>query len=419
MGKQAKRPPSFSAMGPLSLADAKRFPHALVDALQMSAAGSECMARLAAVLNAGLLVSEDYAGLGTMSLALRLLHHACKRKGVVQDGLFGVHVHRASDRDPLCQAVLGANEGLCKWHRAAHIFGDILERLPAEVRDTLQVLQPEPTADPADAKHALQVMAEVLVANEDVFTAESHAHCVLHNKACPLNVSAESLHALLHQKLPHAEGMFDDEGVVLEQKRPWTINTAGHTCTGWSMRGRRAGMLHESGLPFLTWAAERRSRKEDVTFAECTPNFQVEEMRKAFPNHYRRHRVFNALLHPESVVWCGPPAEACQAVFESVFMRTTVLDAHELCVATEEESLAYMERVAQRRGKTLQGKRLADVDVTQILSPSAVRRYIAYENKMKAEACYSGGVQIVVTTLLALAGVIRLTYLCLACARVV
>ena len=401
MGKRARRPPSFAAAGPADLAEAKQFPTALLTALATSADGEACLARLQQVLYQGLVVGEEYAGMGTMSMALKFVMRSCKQRGVARPDSFGVVTFRASDIDPLCRDLFGLDRQKCPYARSRHVFGDILDRLTPTFRDSLTTLMPGPGDTAADTAVAAEHVASILQANErELFNKHTAAWCYLHKRECPLYASAAALDDIA-VKEKRLTSILDEHGELIAERRPWQINTAGHSCKGWSMRGLRGGMAHEpSGLPMLTWTCQGRSMDEDIVFAECTPAFDVQELARGFPHHelitlyvgpqllgfpHRRHRVLNALVNRRSTIWLGPSQEKAQASFDAIFMRTTVMDAHDLCTASPEESLQYMERLASRHGKTLHGARLDAINVPELLSPSAVQRYNAYREKMLTE----------------------------------
>ena len=404
MGKVGRKPPSFCAPGPATLEEVKDYPSALLAALQTGDdQGAERVSRLLDALHMGMVVEEDYSGIGSMSMSLRMIQHILRKQGLQQQqqSPFGLVVHRAADKDELCRSVF-LDKMLCKWKRTSHVFGDILEKLPAELLQTLSLLLPDAGSSAEQQQQNIEVMDQVLRAHEqEVFKPQSTCWCYLHKKHCALQLHDTALAQLVEQRRQRAA--LSEDGTWEAGMRPLRVNTAGHTCVGWSSRGSRGGMAHESALPMMVWASSCRSTETDIVFAECTPQFPPGELLQKFPGYemvtlyvgperlgfpHRRHRVFNALLRQESLLWVGPPQEMCQHAFDSLFMRSTVLDADTLCVATDGERLQYLERFAAVRGKTLRGHAgsLSSVDVRQLLSPSAVRRYQQYEQQMLEEA---------------------------------
>ena len=142
-----------------------------------------------------------------------------------------------------------------------------------------------------------------------------------------------------------------------ETERPWLTNHAGHACAVWSCRGKQEGSDHETQRPFSIWTAERTQLSEDVVFGECTVRFPPNELEKAIPGRQllsfyvgpeqlgwpvRRPRVLNALLNPDTTIWCGPDSYADD--FASLFHRVCTVDGNLLCLSSQAERQEYMQR---------------------------------------------------------------------------
>ena len=75
---------------------------------------------------------------------------------------------------------------------------------------------------------------------------------------------------------------------------PLTIEVAGTPFVGWSILGKRQGVLHESHLAFLTWAGKTRLASPMLIIHECTAAFPVSLLEYWFDDKY------------EIFPWCTP-----------------------------------------------------------------------------------------------------------------
>ena len=80
---------------------------------------------------------------------------------------------------------------------------------------------------------------------------------------------------------------------------PLTIEVAGTPCVGWSILGKRQGVLHESHLAFLTWAGKTRLASPMLIIHECTAAFPASLLEYWFDDKYE---ICSMVLDP---LWMG------------------------------------------------------------------------------------------------------------------
>ena len=85
-------------------------------------------------MEAGVVVTSSYSGVGSDAVACSMLEHAAKQQGLVYgdsqaDGCRAVSVYAACDIDPTCQALL-ANHGGC--FAPQHVYGDLCCMVPPQ-----------------------------------------------------------------------------------------------------------------------------------------------------------------------------------------------------------------------------------------------------------------------------------------------
>ena len=335
------RLPSFTIAGPESLQALFEFPSNVLSSLVAGTDGQVRRQRLLTNLARpdALHLSTDYSGMDTIQMAFQHLEVEMKRLHFLDRHAKAFRYYRASDISPLCRSVLGTDSSIATPSHE-HIFGDLNDRLGAEVRSVLDSLMPDAKATKSEQQVAMQAIKEkVIEVAPQVFTPESTAPCHLHGGHCRLQ--------------------------PLERKG-WAVNAAGHTCVAWSPRGGRSGEAHPSSRAFSVWSAERHQLREDIVFAECSSWFPPEVLQAAVPSHtmvslfvgpdllgwpVRRQRVFNVLLNPETTEWVGPPNPTdYQALFSELFSRNCLTDADIfLCAPGSDVCSYYAELMEARR----------------------------------------------------------------------
>ena len=311
--------------------------------------------RLSKNLSMGWIVTEDYAGMACMSMALTAGANAAKRLSLIPQDCDPFVLFRACDVDPLCIRVLGGADPAiitCKADRPLHVHVDLNGRLPQSLRGSLDMLAPTVSMKADDRKRCYDCMRNVLEEQAaSLFFKESKAFCAKHDKDCPV-------HPPRLASTRSFSSNNNDDAVLDEASRPWISNHAGHTCIGWSARGKREGEAHESNRAFLIWTAERRQANEDVVFAECTVHFPPKVLCDAVPGRkcvtlfagpeqlgwpHRRARILNALINLDTCVWMGSdnPGEE----FAYLFHRVNVADGSTLTIAPTQDGVLADKRL--------------------------------------------------------------------------
>lgn len=157
-----------------------------------------------------------------------------------------------------------------------HQFGDILDRLPDDVRRKCESLQATVLAEWKSAKemfkgsedHPPQISKEELdekkVNLSDSYLAalcseldqtefETNAWCFKCERMCPIS----------------PRSCVDND---MYQGR-WT-EVGGHTCDPWTSQGSHSNFLDESTLPMLVWIFSSRYYEVDDLVDECTPQWK-------------------------------------------------------------------------------------------------------------------------------------------------
>lgn len=241
--------------GPSSLADMLAWPDEVVDTLRSD---DEKMDNLRANFKAGCTIRTLYSGYDNPSVAFHSLRR-CLRQHCGEVGACIV-VHSADIME-------GRRKVLIGWEastRAAHVFGDILDRLRPEIRQ--EVLRMMPCYDSIrkctdSGKQRSMVLAAAakykqiseLLDKEgpSLFSQSTEAECFLHEGRCRC-CTFDS---------PQAKpGMLT-----------WVV--AGSNCQAWSQRGLQLGVAHPSFLVFLVFAQELKQMRPDIWLHEITPNF--------------------------------------------------------------------------------------------------------------------------------------------------
>ena len=374
-----------------------KYPDDVVSTLTGGMDGPSRAQRLSRNLQRGVIATEDYAGIGSASMAFTQGCLAAQECGLVPLGCTPFCCWRACDVDETCLQVLGKKRSIIvdPSERPLHVFADLNNRLPTDVLEMLNELQPSKTAGKEEKARAYQQMKNIIQDNKaDIFHPDCTGHCEVHGNQCllmpPKFLSVESI--MKAKANSCTSGDVVGEVHLPETERPWLTNHAGHACTAWSCRGKQEGSDHETQRPFSIWTAERTQLSEDVVFGECTVRFPPNELEKAIPGRQllsfyvgpeqlgwpvRRPRVLNALLNPDTTIWCGPDSYADD--FASLFHRVCTVDGNLLCLSSQAERQEYMQRQAGRRGLYLTEEVSRIVDMRKLLTPASARRYSQYK----------------------------------------
>ena len=243
----------------------------------------------------------DFSGQGCVEQGLRMMEVACRRNHV-RLLLPCLIQYRACDNDRVCHSVLVQSGAL-------HVFGDVLERVPAAHRDTIRALRlkPDEMGNPTDAAHAAchrrKIKKYLKVHGPYIFGPnKAVGDCKIHpGKACPVNAPVEDL--------PSAES-------------PVRTLVAGTMCTPWSAFGSRSGAAHPANHSHYVWAEDAKQSDFHLVTLENSEYFPVDEFRAHMQPNYltvhtaicpsllgwpiRRMRMFATSINLKHLVWLGP-----------------------------------------------------------------------------------------------------------------
>ena len=278
-----------------------------------------------------------YSGYESMGLALGCLVKTMRKAGWPVD--MPKHLH-ACDKDSTCRLVLGAYE---TPEVAAHIFHDMLDRLPQFLRQKVDSLTPTKRMKSAQAQAQVSEIRELISTyySSETFDENIKADCSRHKGKCPVYAN------LLHRP-----------------PDTMLISFAGHICKYWSMMGDRLGPIGSSAVPLILWTAEVRLIQPDIIFTECTPLFEARKMFHELLDLYELHIID---LAPE----CFGDVVKRDRKFCIMTLKTTIrvtapltreallqllgrqrheqLKASSIFSAPDEYLLSYMSELAKRR----------------------------------------------------------------------
>eukprot|EP00971_Amphidinium_carterae_P041994 825216-Amphidinium_carterae.3 len=187
----------------------------------------------------------------------------------------------------------------------------VRKRVPDAVLQEVRNVQTEAS----ERSEVVTRMADVLQKHHAQCLPIHMARCKRHQKLCPVNP-------------PRDEEDHPD--------RAWRIAAAGSTCVAWSNLGKREKASHNSAVPFLIWAEERRINREDLVFHECVQAFDTQLLSIGFGEGWqritindnplqhgwpvRRARQFSCMLNLKTTKWLGPSsAEEVQQDYSRLF----------------------------------------------------------------------------------------------------
>jgi hypothetical protein len=244
-------------------------------------------------LRLGFNVSEDYAGMGCMTMALSFAVQAGILLQHLPPASKPIRYYRACDVSPLSIKVLGGSDDaasviLNSDERPEHIHVDLNGRLPEDLKKSIDLMEPGPAMDGAERQQCYSNIARTVRHQaKNVFTQEAEAFCTKCKKLCRIRPKKMA-------------PLFSDGDVELpESQRPWSTNHAGHVCIAWSARGKREGTGHSSARPWAIWTSERAMTQEDIVFAECAELFPPSELQKAVPGRL----CITIYTGPEQLGW--------------------------------------------------------------------------------------------------------------------
>ena len=214
-------------------------------------------------LEDGIVLTSSYSGLGSAEIAASMLQEAAHNGGNGFHFWSAVDVSRGA-RVALQQLGGGNSKG------PDHIFQDIMDRIPTQVRQNLQGILKQKTmrykavcnkhgpkssmAGAAKKSLGMELLKEASALLHKT-TFASFAYCLKHKQMCCLN--------------PRLDPELQD--------RLW-VEVAGTVCKPWSTMGTMGDWLHPTSLVFLVWAFSMRFYEPDMILQECTRRFDYDKL---------------------------------------------------------------------------------------------------------------------------------------------
>ena len=279
----------------------------------------------------------EYSGYGSEAMGFFWVAKALVHLGVLGEGFKWIDWYSACDSDRQCQSILKACRG---DKRPTHIFKDILDRHPAEVRKELDKVQwgaatkkqhiakgerdeddvvmlnaksidieegPSDLCCPTTStesglEHILDAIlkTQALLSSPDAFSIGDKAHCVLHDGPCPW---------------------------VPSSKKPWRAKTINMVTAGASTK------------PSMSFFASLGPDDVDAAIVECAPEYDT-SLLDSLGHDFEVHQMHSTTVpisvrladRPEAVLGIGVAQKA-----QSEPMLVRVCEAHDaLCQSCPE-----------------------------------------------------------------------------------
>ncbi len=333
--------------------------------------------RLESIMADGVVVSTDYSGQQTPEFVLRYVWNACAEQGI-QMPRHSLRFYRACDVSRVCQQVMLTNQV------SEHIFGELVERVPAAHAEALRRLQPKSSANADEAGQAYREVAAYLHEHRaECFNGESCSHCLVHKgQECLVSPSCDSADS--------RQG---------SGPRPLKINIAGAMCTPWSAFGLGKKLCDPATTAWHIYSMERATLGEDILCLENAPEFPVQLLRDLWGSTHeviaavfgpdllgwpvRRERMLSWCLKRGSLAWVGPTdGDAIHAEFRAMFGATIKVDGDIFAGLDSDEHMheALTDLARLRRCYVRQDCALADSDVARLLSTSSRDHFLKYQD---------------------------------------
>lgn len=362
--------------GPKTVDELAAWPDAVVAALRTAPRGDVTMRRLAAALEAGLVIHSDCSGHLSPECGLAMMMTPLAACGVKlpKDGLV---FWRASDSSRLCQKV--AKQSKCK---PVHMFTDMLCKLPSKHRDIILKFRPAAMSDANAKTKAYRSMQEHLRKHASTLYGRDKraGNCIFHpGEDCRLS--------------------WEDPDVG-EHCRPLTAAVAGPPCRPWCLYGGRKTYEHEDLEAYHLWKEDVVNNNYDLIFLENSEFFPPELFVEGLPSKYvfvyaaygvqdmgwptRRTRFYGAAVNTSSLVWLGAGLGDVLQSFLSVFQRSVSLEGDCFAGLDSAEAILDVRRhLAHNRGTYPTDAQLKTISVKQLLPVASARAFDAMEAQFK------------------------------------
>jgi site-specific DNA-cytosine methylase len=233
-------------------------------------------------------VTTTYSGMGCAEMVCPMISSAWASLGAQ----VSFKLYSATDVDATCRRVLQCHK---EDSQPEHVFGDVLERIPKALRDSLirkgerlrallaaRACEAERQGMQVDALSAykaeqtkrlgLKYVAAVKAAfRQRVFSLDQECWCHRHRRMCQTCPVARAESA--SNRCGPTPGFSPGRQTPGEAKGALHIEIAGTTCVAWSSMGAGQGWLRESSLPCLVWCHWVLHSEPDIVIHECTRSF--------------------------------------------------------------------------------------------------------------------------------------------------
>lgn len=367
-------------------------PKNIQDCLEWSTRNLRRMAAMSATFNTdfignlqansrdGLVVTTCYSGAGTAEMAANIALNFGVPWCPEDNNLV---LYSSCDADATSQKVLMAHD---LAHRPLHLFTDVLDRLPDDVRAfCLQIQQKHMRKyhilkamknKPRKKKRRLQNSQQEIAHLEQDYLLRLHAvlqetkfneeaYCQIHCQKCNINPRSNPELA----------------------KHRW-LEVAGTTCCPFSSIGKRGGFLDDATLPCLVWwHSSRRLRPSDILH-ECVPSFNPDvfddsshdELDSTTDGEYKRFSIIFSPVHlgvPSSrsriYSWFNAniPVDTARfhRIFRSLFFHDCATTAKIYIVVPDSVRALHREAWARQQGQYVIG------DNSSVVACVAEREY--------------------------------------------
>jgi hypothetical protein len=255
--------------GPIDIVATMSWPDWLVTSLQHDK--PDLLRQYVKQHRLGIDLYTQFSGLGGPEIGLELLQQALAAHGCVKSGDQGLLVCEAGDWDAIPQKVL---MGLSAPARAKHIFVDICDRLPSDVKGLMDAAAPEKGMEPDAMQACFEAMQCVLESNYDrCFNAGHCAPCLAHGRGCPLYDEQQS-----------------DRAEALR------VMWGGPPCLDDTIMGNRAGHFGPQSKHFLIWLMELKKGHFDISVHEGSPGFLPALISDVLGDGFQAARFHSSLL---------------------------------------------------------------------------------------------------------------------------
>lgn len=260
-----------SELGPSSIEETLSWPQMIVDVLQQNPRLSERFFKH--VGKSPVQVVTQFSGMGGPEMGLGLLEKAIHAQGTSHAGSRIFRMVSAEDHKALCQSVLCSS--LDVSCRPEHVFGDIMAKLPENIRRMIELATPAKNMSDEDSQACFEAVVEVFDSVE--YNDDMRSHCMIHNADC----------------LVFARSDGDDDAV--------TVLWAGPPCVDESIMGCRSGHLGPMSSLVVAFCKEVRQRRCKLVFHECTSEFSPDILVHLLGDVYQVHCSF--ICGPEDFGW--------------------------------------------------------------------------------------------------------------------